>query len=226
MNFTACVFILVVFVFLMYNSRGVFKISKIYMDSKIKNILEKIEELNLALRKEHARLAKKYGFYIRQKRVVFIEAIRERNKKLRIPTWRYVIPKNIRHILSLPFIYMMIFPAVILDICITIYQGVAFPLYQIPKVTRKDYIVYDRKFLDYLNVVEKIHCLYCSYVNGLFAYAVEIAARTERYWCPIKAASKMNAPHDWYKDFADYGNPEEWKKKFNEHDAFDKSKKI
>lgn len=210
-----------VFVFLMYNRQGIFlRLVKCIMDSKIKSILEKIEELNAALRKEHARLAKKYGFYIRQKRVVFIEAIREKNKKLRVPIWRYVIPKNIRHILSLPFIYMMLFPAVILDICITIYHGVAFPLYQIPKVKRKDYIIYDRKFLDYLNIIQKIHCLYCGYVNGLFAYAVEIAARTERYWCPIKSASKMNASHSWYKDFADYGSPDQWKEKFNDHDAF------
>ena len=191
------------------------------MDSKIRKILEKIEELNVSLKKEHARLAKKYGFYIEQKKVVFLKKIRVKNKRLRIPVWKYAFPKDVRHALSLPFIYMMIFPAVILDIFLTIYHAVAFPLYKIPKVKRSDYIIYDRKFLDYLNVIQKVHCLYCSYVNGLFAYAVEIAARTERYWCPIKAASKMNTPHTWYKDFADYGNPQEWNEKFNDHKAFE-----
>lgn len=191
------------------------------MDSKIRKILEKMEELNVALRKEHARLAKKYGFYIKQKRIVFLKKIKERNRSFKIPIWKYAIPKNIRHFLSLPFIYSMIIPALVLDIFITIYQWGAFPLYKIPKVKRADYIIYDRKFLDYLNVLQKVHCLYCSYVNGLFAYAVEIAARTERYWCPIKAASKTNVHHSWYKDFADYGNPEEWSKKFNEHEAFE-----
>lgn len=191
------------------------------MDSKIKKILEKIEALNVALKKEHARLAKKYGFYIEQKKIVFLKKIKVKNKRFRVPVWKYVIPKNVRHALSLPFIYMMIIPAVILDICLTVYHAVAFPLYKIPKVKRSDYIIYDRKFLDYLNVVQKVHCLYCSYVNGLFAYAVEIAARTERYWCPIKAASKSNVPHSWYKDFADYGNPQEWSQKFNDHRAFE-----
>ncbi|KKP68329.1 MAG: hypothetical protein UR66_C0006G0030 [Candidatus Moranbacteria bacterium GW2011_GWE1_35_17] len=191
------------------------------MDSKIKRILEKMEALNIALKKEHARLAKKYGFYFSQKKIVFLKKIKIKNKRFRIPVWKYVIPKNIRHAMSLPFIYMMIVPAVILDIFLTIYHAVAFPLYKIPKVRRSEYIIYDRKFLDYLNVVQKVHCLYCSYINGLFAYAVEIAARTERYWCPIKAASKMNAPHSWYKDFADYGNPQEWNQKFNNHEAFE-----
>ena len=190
------------------------------MDSKIKALLKKMEEVNQALRVEYARLAKEYGFSINQKRIIFLTKFRERNKALRIPVWKYVIPRNIRHVLSLPFIYMMIIPAVILDMCITIYHAAAFPLYRIPNVTRGDYIIYDRRFLDYLNIVQKIHCLYCSYVNGVFAYAVEIAARTERYWCPIKAANKPLSHHEWYKDFADYGNPDEWKEKFNDHDAF------
>ena len=192
------------------------------MDSKIKKILEKMDEMNAVLEKEYARLAEKYGFFFQQKRVVFLQKIRERNKRFKMPTWKYAIPKSIRHLISLPFIYVMIFPVVILDIFITIYQWCAFPLYGIPKVKRSDYIVYDRKFLDYLNIIQKVHCLYCSYVNGFFAYSVEIGGRTERYWCPIKAAHKPKVYHSWYKDFADYGNPEEWNEKFNDHEAFKK----
>lgn len=193
------------------------------MDSKIRTLIKKMEEVNQALRVEYARLAKEYGFSIKEHRVIFLKKMRERNKRFRIPVWRYVIPRDVRHFLSLPFIYMMIIPAVILDLFITIYHAVAFPLYKIPKVKRGDYIIYDRRFLDYLNIVQKIHCLYCSYVNGLFSYAVEIAARTERYWCPIKAANKPLTNHQWYKDFADYGNPEDWKEKFNDHTAFNKN---
>lgn len=193
------------------------------MDSKIRDILEKIDKLNEALRKEQARLAKKYGFLIREKKIIFLKKIRERNKTFRIPAWRYAIPKNIRHFLSLPFIYAMIIPAVILDIFITVYHHIAFPLYGIPKVKRGDFITYDRRFLDYLNIIQKVHCLYCSYVNGLLAYAVEIAGRTERYWCPVKASYNKNVfTHMWYKDFADYGDPEDWKNKFNDHEAFKK----
>ena len=193
------------------------------MDSKIRDILEKIDKLNETLRKEQVRLAKKYGFLIREKKIIFLKKIRERNKAFRIPAWKYAIPKNIRHFLSLPFIYSMIIPAVILDIFITVYHHIAFPLYGIPKVKRSDFITYDRRFLDYLNIIQKVHCLYCSYVNGLLAYAVEIAGRTERYWCPVKASYNKNTfTHMWYKDFADYGDPEDWKNKFNDHEAFKK----
>lgn len=189
--------------------------------STISDILEKIEQLNGDLRKEYDRLAKQYGFSFQKRKVIFLDEFRKRNKTFRFPTWRYVIPTNIRHLLSMPFIYAMIIPAIILDVFLTIYQWVAFSLYRIPKVERRDYIVYERRFLDYLNIIQKLNCLYCSYVNGLFAYAVEIAARTERYWCPIKAANKPRFSHGWYRDFADYGSPEEWKEKTIQQSSHD-----
>lgn len=183
------------------------------MKSTIQDILSKIETLNSELREEYDRLAEKYGFSLAKKRIIFLEQFRQRNKQLRLPTWRYMVPTNLRHLLSIPFIYGMFVPGIIFDIGITIYQWTAFSLYRIPRVKRSEYFVYERRFLDYLNIVQKINCLYCSYMNGLFAYAVEIGARTERYWCPIKAAHKPRFSHGWYKDFADYGSPEEWKEK-------------
>lgn len=192
------------------------------MESKIKKILEKIDALNESLKIEYARLADKYGFSFREKTIIFFEKFKEKNKAFRIPVWKYIIPKDIRHCISMPFIYMMIIPAVILDVFITIYNLTAIPLYRIPRIKRKDHFIYDRQYLDYLNVLQKINCLYCSYVNGLFSYASEIGARTERYWCPIKAAHNPKSYHSFYKDFADYGNPEEWNKKFNDHKAFEK----
>ena len=147
-----------------------------------------------------------------------MEEFRRRNKEFKFPTWKYVIPTNFRHFLSIPFIYGMIIPTIFLDIFLTIYQWTVFFLYRIPRVKRSDFIIYDRRFLDYLNLVQKINCLYCSYVNGVFAYAVEIGGRTERYWCPIKAAHKPRFSHGWYQDFADYGNPEEWNTKFRDED--------
>jgi hypothetical protein len=84
----------------------------------------------------------------------------------------------------------MIIPALILDIFLFVYQQTAMRLYKIPLAKRSEYIVFDRKHLKYLNLMQKINCLYCSYVNGLFSYAVEVAGRTERYWCPIKAARR------------------------------------
>ncbi len=190
------------------------------IDSKIKKILDNIDILHGSLQKEYERLAAQYGFSINKSRVVFIQKFNERNRSLRIPTWKYIIPKNIRHFLSIPFIYIMIVPAVILDLFLMLYNSVALPLYHIPKVRRQDHFIFDRQFLAYLNIIQKINCVYCSYVNGLFSYATEIGARTERYWCPIKAAHKPISNHRLYKDFADYGSPEQWSEKFNQAECF------
>lgn len=189
------------------------------MKPKIKQ-LTKILKLKDDLQTEYDKLAKKYGFSFQNKRIKFIDSFKQRNRKLRIPTWKYVVPQSLRHLVSMPFIYMMIIPTVILDAFITVYNWTALPLYGIPPVKRRDFIVYDRKFLDYLNLIQKVHCLYCSYVNGVYAYSVEVAARTERYWCPVKAAKRPVATHGWYNDFADYGNPKEWNQKFNDSEAF------
>ena len=195
------------------------------MESKIKEILEKIDSLNDSLKKEHARIAKKYGYLVQEKKVVFLSKIRKQNRRFRMPTWKYAIPRSFKHLVSIPFIYMMIIPTVTLDVFVSIYQWAAFPLYGIPIVKRGEYIVFDRRFLDYLNAIQKVHCIYCTYVNGIFAYSVEIGGRTERYWCPIKAASKPKSYHGWYKEFADYGDPEDWSCKFNDHKAFVATKK-
>lgn len=191
------------------------------MNQTIKEIVKKISDLNKQLSEKYSELSEKYGFSFSGKKIVFLQEFRKKNISFKIPAWKYAVPQNIRHLLSMPFIYMMIVPVLILDVFITLYQTTAFQLYHIPKTKRRDFIIYDRQFLDYLNWIQKLNCRYCTYANGLFAYAVEIAGRTERYWCPIKAAHKPKFHHGWYSDFADYGNPEEWKTKFNNENAFE-----
>ncbi|MDB6046794.1 MAG: hypothetical protein JWM63_5345 [Gammaproteobacteria bacterium] len=71
-------------------------------------------------------------------------------------------------------------------------------------------MIFDRYQLVYLNLIERVNCLYCSYANGLVAYVREIAARTEQYWCPIKHARRVVAAHEHYPKFADYGDAESY----------------
>ncbi len=191
------------------------------MNASIRDIIERIESLNQDLREEYTRLAEKYGFSIEEKKVIFLEMFRRKNKAQKVPLYKYIIPTKWRHILyifSIPFIYGMIIPTLLLDIALTIYQLVTFKLYNIPYVKRSEFIMLDRRYLDYLNILEKINCIYCSYVNGVFAYAVEVGARTERFWCPLKSAHKPRFTHGWYKDFANYGDPDEWRDKMAENE--------
>ena len=78
---------------------------------------------------------------------------------------------------------------------------------------RRDYLVFDRHHLAYLNILEKINCAYCSYCNGAIAFVREVAARTEVYWCPIKHARRVLGPHPHYQGFADFGDAEAYREK-------------
>jgi len=113
--------------------------------------------------------------------------------------------RRLCHLLSAPFIYIMIIPLLILDIFLWIYHNICFRLYNIPLVCRAQYIKIDRHKLSKLNLLEKLNCAYCGYANGLLNYAVKVAAETEKYWCSIKHERTKNfIEPSHHKDFINY----------------------
>ena len=128
------------------------------------------------------------------------------------PLWPYLLGVHPLVILTSPVIYGCAIPFLALDLAVTIYQAICFPVYGIAKVPRHDYLVFDRGRLAYLNAIEKVGCVYCSYANGLLAYIVEIAARTEQHFCPIKHARPPLRPHSHYSAFVPYGDPRAYRK--------------
>jgi len=184
------------------------------MKSKINSILEDIEKKKKELLVEYNHLMDKYGFSFKKWKIIFsLDRIME-NKRLKKPIIKTIFTAKIREIISIPFIYSMVIPSLFLDLMLFIYQQTAFRLYNIPIVKRSEYIFYDRNQLDYLNIIQKVNCIYCSYFNWLMSYAVEIWWRTERYWCPIKHAKKINWGHQWQRYFADYWDPNWFKDTF------------
>lgn len=189
---------------------------------KITKILESIEKLKKDLRQEYINLQSKYDFFIQKRKIVFSLDAKNKQRLQKINVWFYAFTPDIKHLLSIPFIYWMIIPALFLDFALYIYQWAAYFFYWIPRVERKDYFIYDRKFLSYLNLIQKINCLYCSYVNWLFAFAVEIWWRTEQYWCPIKHALNSDSEHRYFKSYADYWDPDWFNEIFNKNICFKK----
>ena len=190
------------------------------MKSNINQLIKEIENKKNELLVEYEKLKDIYGFYFKKWKIYFKIKTKEYNKKFKTGVFKYIYWAKIRHILSMPFIYAMFVPTIILDIFLFVYQNICFRLYGIPLVKRNEYVVYDRKFLDYLNVIQKFNCLYCSYVNWVFSFAVEIWGRTEKYWCPIKYAKKMKWNHNWQKHFADYWDAKWFKECINKSDIF------
>lgn len=189
------------------------------MTDRIRELLQQISALESELKdalheREHHVL-----FQIRGKRIQFERGVREAHRRLKTGLLRWLLDSRPQSLLSAPFIYGMALPLVLFDLSISLYQAVCFPLYGIPRVRRGGYFVFDRAQLGYLNLIEKVNCAYCSYGNGLLAYATEITARTEQYWCPIKHARKVLGSHARYARFSAYGEAEGYHDKLREFRA-------
>lgn len=179
------------------------------MNERIRGLLEKIDALQQELMAELHAQAERLHYRIEGTRIEFQRAVDEANRSLRMGIGTWLARSRPQAFISVPFIYGMVVPLVFLDACISLYQAVCFPLYRIAPVRRRDYFSYDHARLSYLNGLEKLYCLYCSYANGLLAYSREIAARTEQYWCPIKHSRPLAGTHSRYPRFLDYGDPSE-----------------
>ncbi len=169
-------------------------------------------ELSKAVQDQESRMF----FQIKGKRVEFERSVRDAHRRLKTNFFRWLVVSRPQNLITGPLIYGMIIPLLMLDACVSFYQWFCFPVYGISKVRRADYLVFDRRHLGYLNFIEKFHCTYCEYGNGLMGYMAEILARTEEYFCPIKHAHKILGTHTRYKRFLAYGDADAYEAKLEE----------
>lgn len=177
----------------------------------LQDLLEQIKLLEKELYEEIQKKQEEYYYIIRGKKVRFEKAARRQHKALVTHIHTYLWHSKVRNLLSVPFIWSCLPPALFMDLVLSVFQAICFTLYRIPKVKRSEYIIIDRHSLAYLNVIEKINCVYCGYFSGVIAYVQEIAARTEQYWCPIKHARRVGSIHSRYNKFIEYGDAKKYK---------------
>lgn len=176
------------------------------MKDRIGGIVRQIRKLEEELLLEIQKKEEEFFYRIKGKKVMFEERIRAQHAALVKSVPRFLLDASLLNVLTAPVIWACLAPALLLDAVVSSYQAVCFPVYGIPKVRKRDYIIIDRNYLGYLNPIERINCTYCAYFTGLIAFVQEVAARTEQYWCPIKHARKLRAMHSRYEKFFDYGD--------------------
>ena len=180
------------------------------MNENIQRLLSEISELEEQLATVMHEQQERLHYRIEGSKIRFEENLRRVHHELKTGVFAWLRESELRNVVSAPFVYAMIIPFVMLDIFLFVYQSVCFPLYRIPKVKRSNFVVVDRQHLGYLNVVERMNCMFCGYADGLLAYTRQIVSRTEMYWCPIKHARKILDPHRQYARFADFGAGEQY----------------
>ncbi|OOG36700.1 hypothetical protein [Polaromonas sp. A23] len=176
------------------------------MNEKIGELIERVRQLEEDMEQELRRRRLALNADFEDRRIRFEQEVLEQQRRFKIGLAAYILGADWRHAVSAPVIYSLIFPLLILDLFLIIYQYTCFPLYGITRIRRRDYLVFDRTHLAYLNLLEKINCAYCSYASGLAAYLREVVGRTEQYWCPIKHARRVLHAHPYYSNFTDYGD--------------------
>jgi len=181
---------------------------RLIMTTDINELIAEIRRLQNELEGRWEVLRKQFHYTLDGHKVRFAQEVRHLHRRYRVGIIRYLGGTPPSHILTAPLIYAMVGPLLLLDITLMLYQQVCFRAYRIPRVRRRDYLVIDRHQLSYLNVIEKFNCVYCGYGNGLMAYAREIVARTEQFWCPLKHARRIRGAHSRYDQFAEYGDAE------------------
>lgn len=186
------------------------------MDHRIRNLLDQIAALEDELRTVVHEQEERLLYRLDGKRVRFEENVRKTHRQLKRSVLYWIITDRPQNFITGPVIYALAIPLGFLDLCVTLFQATCFPIYRIAKVRRGDYLVYDRQHLEFLNWFERFHCTYCAYATGLIAYAGEIAARTEQYFCPIKHAQKVLGSHARYARFLGYGEAADYHAKLEE----------
>ena len=182
------------------------------MNPRINELVERIRRLEDEIEQELQRRREELNADFEHRRIRFEQDVLEQQRRFRTGLLKYILGARLRHIITAPIIYAVFFPLLLTDIAVTLYQSICFPLYGIARVRRRDYLVFDRNHLGYLNLIEKINCAYCSYGNGLAAYIREVLGRTEQFWCPIKHSRRVMQAHPYYGGFVDFGDAEGYRR--------------
>jgi hypothetical protein len=181
------------------------------MNPRIRDLLDHVRQLEEEIERELQRRRAELHSDFENRRVRYERDLLEQQRRFKMGLLAYLRRSQLRNAVTAPVIYALIVPLLLLDLCVTLYQYLCFPLYRIPLVRRRDYLVFDRVHLAYLNLIEKVNCAYCSYANGLVAYAREIVGRTEQYWCPIKHSRRVLQAHPHYSGFVDFGDAQAYR---------------
>ncbi len=189
------------------------------MASTLTTLLERAREAQDQIEVELTRRRDALGLKIRGGRVEIEEELRQRHRAARMRLRDFLAETRPMVVLTAPVVYSLVLPLALLDLAVTIYQLICFPIYGIARVRRRDHVFIDRHHLAYLNALQKLNCVYCGYGNGVLSYAREIAGRTEAYWCPIKHARRVPEAHSAYAEFMEYGDEEDFINRWAEERA-------
>ena len=186
------------------------------MDNEIEDMVRRLVSLENEIERKLEDHRNKFQYRLDEKRAVFEEEVIRRHRLIKTGLLKFLRHSPFATIIVTPVIYSLIVPLAFLDLGVHIVQLICFSAWGMEKVRRSDFVIIDHQRLAYLNGIEKLNCMYCSYANGVISYAREVASRSEQYWCPIKHALRVRTPHQRYRSFVEYGDAEGFRARLEE----------
>ena len=107
------------------------------MNDRLQELLNKIKQLETELLEEIQKKEKEYFYEIRDKKIHFKKEIKKKNKLLVKKIRRYLGDAPLMNIITAPVIWSCLLPALFLDLVVSLYQMICFPVYSIPKVKQR-----------------------------------------------------------------------------------------
>ena len=108
------------------------------MDSRIGELIAQISLVEEELEAEFVRRSADLHYGIERGRIAFEQEVVRLHRELKTTFWRYVRSARPLVLVTAPVIYALIIPFIILDLFVSLYQLICFPVYGIEKVRRAD----------------------------------------------------------------------------------------
>ena len=185
-------------------------------ENEIEDLVRRLVRLEDEIERKLETKRSEFRYTLEKRKAVFEAGVIAQHRLIKIGLAKFLRQSPLATVVVAPAVYGLIIPLAMLDLGVSVYQRICFSAWGMERVKRADYVIVDRHRLAYLNGIEKLNCAYCGYANGVIAYAREAASRTEQYWCPIKHAIRVRAPHTRYRRFTDYGDAAGFRERLDE----------
>jgi len=110
------------------------------MNPQINEFLDRIRQLEVDIEQEVQRRRQQFQADFDQRKVKFEHEVLNQQRRFKQGVVNYLLTSDWRHLLTMPLIYPVLLPMLLLDVMVSLYQWVCFPLYSMPRVKRSDFL--------------------------------------------------------------------------------------
>ena len=99
------------------------------MSPYVDRLVDRIHDAEEHLKREAKDQQRRWQYRVHRGRVWFDKELRKTHRRLRQSIPAYILEGDLLSLLTAPVIYSLLLPLVLLDLWVTLYQSICFPIY-------------------------------------------------------------------------------------------------